>query len=486
MSEMNVKIAPTLARFLRSDARRRVVRGPFGSGKSVTTGPMEIVRRAARQQRGPDGMRRSRWAVTRNTVPQLKDTTMKTWFDWFPNGSIGYYKETGKTFFIQQGDIRAEVIFRGLDDAQDVKNLLSLELTGAYMNECREMKQEIVEALDGRIDRYPMLKDGGATWAGIWGDTNSPEEFSYWYYIFEGLTPEGLIPEDDGSGEGNGWMPFVQPPALFRDMTLNPAAENLENLKPGYYERLSKGKTQEYIRVYLWNEYGHAGSGKPVHPMFNPDIHVAKQHLLPSIKRLLVVCADFGLTPAMALKQQDSFGRVLTLDEIVTQNMGLKRAITLKLKPLLKNKYSGYNILITGDPAGGERSQNDERTCVDIFRECGFKRVKFAESNNPIARIGATDSFLSTLTEQGPAYLVDPRCHFLIRGMSGGYRWKENKAGEPAEVVKKDIFSHICEAGQYGDMYFEHVDLTSEQDSYAKKLVQEQQQRGRGSYTRRS
>lgn len=482
MSEMNVKIPPTLSRFLCSDARLRVIRGPFGSGKSVATGPMEIVRRASRQQRSADGYRHSRWAVVRNTVPQLKDTTMKTWFDWWPNGSIGYYKETGKTYYIQQGDIRAEVIFRGLDDASDVKNLLGMELTGAYLNECREIRQEIVEGLDGRIDRYPRKVDGGATWVGIWGDTNSPEEYTYWYYIFEGLSPEGLIPEEGT----NGWEAFVQPPALFRDMTLNPAAENLDNLPVNYYTNFAKGKTKEFIRVYLWNEYGHAGAGKPVHPVFDPDVHVAKDHLIPSNKRLLVVSADFGLTPAMTMKQQDAFGRVLTLDEIVTQEMGLKRAIQLRLMPLLKNKYPGYNILITGDPAGGERSQNDERTCVDIFRDCGFKRIKFAYSNNPIHRIGATDSFLSRLTEQGPAYLIDPRCSFLRRGMGGGYRWKETKVGEQAEVVKRSIYSHICEAGQYGDMYFERNDASTEHDMFAKKLVQEQQHQGRGSYTRRS
>lgn len=478
---MDVKIPPTLQKFLLSDARRRAVRGPFGSGKSVATGPIEIFSRASKQQHSPDGFRHSRFAVVRNTVPQLKDTTMKTWFDWFPNGSVGYYKETGKTYFIQQGDIRCEVMFRGLDDAQDVKNLLSLELTAAYFNECREIRQEIVEATDGRIDRFPMLKDGGATWCGIWGDTNSPEEYSYWYNIFEGLTPEGELPP-----EGNGWEVFVQPPALFRDMSPNPGAENLENLKPGYYERLAQGKTQAYIRVYLWNEYGQSLGGKPVHPLFDPSMHIAKSELIPSPNRTLVIGADFGLTPAMTLKQQDAFGRVLTFDEIVTQSMGIQRAIKLKLLPLLKNKYQGYNIVVTGDPSGGDRAETDEKTCKSIFTEQGFKKVKLADSNNPIRRIGATDYFLSQLTEQGPAFQVSPKCHFYIRALNGGYRWKENKGGDQAEEVVKNIFSHVCEAGQYTDMWFEKSEGSKGAQLERSRWLQQQQMQDMRSYTRRS
>ena len=50
---------PTLARFHRSDAFMRGVRGPIGSGKS-TAMSWEIMRRARAQKPGPDGVRRTR------------------------------------------------------------------------------------------------------------------------------------------------------------------------------------------------------------------------------------------------------------------------------------------------------------------------------------------------------------------------------------------------------------------------------------------
>lgn len=417
------------------------------SGKSVGS-MIEIVRRATMQARDKNGLRRSRWAVVRNTMPMLRDTTLKTWRDWIPDGSCGWWKETGKTFYLEFGDVRAEVLFRALDDAADVRNLLSLELTGAFINEAREIPREIVEGLQGRIDRFPSRKDGGATWAGIWADTNAPEEGSYWWAMMEGLDPE------TGQPKPNEWDCYVQPPGMLRvpnpkaqrgyDLVPNPDAENIENLAPGYYENLCKDASDEYIKVYVLNEYGSSKAGKPVHPMFKQDWHVAKDILIPNPKLLLVIGADFGLTPAMTLKQQDTAGRVLTLDEIVTEGMGLKRAINERLKPLLRNKYNDFNIQVTGDPAGNTSSQTDEKSCVDIFREAGFRKVKFAYSNSPVHRTNATDTFLSRMTESGPAYLVSPQCAYLIRGMKGGYHYKINKFGITSDSPEKNIYSHVC------------------------------------------
>ncbi len=62
---------PTLRRFHRGKAFYRGVMGPVGSGKS-TAMCMEIMRRAREQRRSPDGTRRTRFAVIRNTYRELK------------------------------------------------------------------------------------------------------------------------------------------------------------------------------------------------------------------------------------------------------------------------------------------------------------------------------------------------------------------------------------------------------------------------------
>ena len=461
MIDIKASFPPVISAYMQSDARTRHILGPFRSGKSSGS-VVEIIRRAARQARGPDGYRRSRWMVVRNTMPELRDTTIKTFLNWFPSGTIGYMKETGKTYFIQVDDIRAEVMFRALDAADDVANLLSLEITGAYLNEVREISREIVEGVDGRIGQYPAMKDGGPSWYGVWADTNPPEERSYLHSMYEKRDPD-----DPRKAKDNDWQVFKQPPAVVKDAAgvwhTNPHAENLENLIPGYYEKQLGGKTDEYIRVNLAGQYGRSKGGKPVHPAFNPELHIAKQILVPNPANLLLIAADFGLTPAMVLKQQDGLGRVLTFDSIATFDMGLERAIEEKLLPLLRStKYAQcQDIFVTGDPSGNRGADGDETSCVDIFhryRRKGLGKVKLAWSNSPVHRQGATDHFLTRLVGAGlPAYQVCPGegTIDLRLALGGNYMFKKYKDGRPSSDVEKNAASHTGEANEYGDMYYE-------------------------------
>ena len=71
---------PVAKAFMRDGSFVRGIRGPVGSGKSVTC-CMEIMRKAVTQAPNSAGVRRTRWAVIRNTNPQLKTTTIKTWRD---------------------------------------------------------------------------------------------------------------------------------------------------------------------------------------------------------------------------------------------------------------------------------------------------------------------------------------------------------------------------------------------------------------------
>ena len=156
------------------------------SGKSSGC-VMEIVRRSHSQNRNPnDGIRRSRWAIVRNTTKELKDTTIKTVKQWLPEHICGIWKESELNYFINIFDgVEIELMFRALDRPDQVKDLLSMELTAAWINEFREVPFQIFEAIDGRHGRYPSKKEGGCSWHGIIMDTNPPDESSQYYKYFE-------------------------------------------------------------------------------------------------------------------------------------------------------------------------------------------------------------------------------------------------------------------------------------------------------------
>jgi len=430
--EIDYTPPPTVQKFMESNAKMRVIMGPVGSGKSVGSS-FEIVRRASQQKPGQSGKRRTRFAVVRETARQLQDTTIKTFLDWFPPGVCGNFMRTTKTYFFSVGEVECEVMFRALDDADDVANLNSLELTGAWFNECRDIHPDIIDAMSKRIGRFPSAKDGGPTWFGMWGDTNPPTMDSWWYYQMEHLDPaDGVSPND------NGWEVFKQPSGR------SPYAENIENLPEGYYD--TQGRSEEYIRVYIDGEYGLSSSGQPVYKYFRPDYHIAKQTLRPITNgiRPIIVGMDLGLTPAAAIGQQDPRGRALVFDELVSFDMGIQRFVRHVLKPRIFERFGGSPILVVVDPAGVQRAQTDERSAVDIIKNEGMKVIP-AKTNNISARINAVDEYLMRQVDGDPAFLLDPRCSHLKAAMMGGYRYK------PKEelVIDKNRHSHIAEALQY-------------------------------------
>ena len=113
---------------------------------------------------------------------------------------MGEYKISDRTYIFNftppdKIPVYSEVLFRALDDPKDIAKVLSLEVTCAWLNECREIPKEIVEHLSKRCGRYPSAKmrppeippEQWPTYKGMFGDTNAPEFDSYWYNVFEHL-----------------------------------------------------------------------------------------------------------------------------------------------------------------------------------------------------------------------------------------------------------------------------------------------------------
>ena len=48
-----------------------------------------------------------------------------------------------------------------MDDPKDVRKLLSLELTGAWVNECGELPKAVADGLTHRVGRFPTKADRG-------------------------------------------------------------------------------------------------------------------------------------------------------------------------------------------------------------------------------------------------------------------------------------------------------------------------------------
>jgi hypothetical protein len=396
--------------------------------------------------------------VIRNTRQMLWDTTIPDFLKWYPDQEAGILEKTNSKFILKFDDVECEILFRGLDDANDVRRLLSLQLTFGVMDEFREINPDIYNALTGRLGRYPdktmngvgACDDNGKQVHKVWGATNPPDADTFWETML-------ADPADN-------MHVTIQPSGLSQE------ADWVQYLPDGYYENLCEGKSEDWIDVYVHGKFGKSLSGQPVFRAFDRDTHVAKQTLnhIKLQTHPLIIGMDFGLTPACSINQIDAQGRFLTFADLVSEGMGTLRFCREKLKPLLANRFPGMNVLIVGDPAGQQRAQTDERSVFDILRAEGF-RVISAKSNSVVARVNAVDKLLTRTVDGKPGHLIDPCCTHLIAALRGGYRYKIRQNGEADDKPEKNSHSHIADAHQYACL---HADGNVTGDAWSRKAVE--------------
>lgn len=438
---------PTISRFLESNAFGRLLCGPVGSGKT-TACLVETARRMGGQEPGFDNRRYTRWAIIRQSLKDAKATVLKDARGWF--GAMADWKVSESTLYIDYADLYSEWMFIPLDEPDDVKRLLSTQITGAFINEAVEIDLSLLSDISGRVGRYPNNEFGACTWSGIFADTNMPLQNTPWAEFI--LNPPPL------------WQVFRQPSGLSEE------AENLAHLNQtmdtlaladddpiridqgrDYYRRLATVGTDDYIRRYVMAEFGRDPSGTAVfQASFRYDFHVV-QELKPVYSRLLIVGQDFGRNPWSLICQLDYKGRLNVLEEVQATDIGLEQHVKQSLIPtLLQERYVGLPIVIVGDPSGHARDSLFEINSFDLLKQMGLQAER-APTNDLEPRLSAVDSFLIRQVDGGGALLIDAnRCPILVQGMNGGYRYSILKDGTTKSLPDKNtVFSHVCDALQY-------------------------------------
>jgi hypothetical protein len=352
---------------------------------------------------------------------------------------VANYRAQDHSFEIKFGDVESEWLCIPLDTTENVQRLLSLDLTGGWLSELRELQPQILLDVLSRCGRYPSMRNGGPSWYGVIAETNSFSEDSPWNKILE---------EKDLMGKPlpATWGYWVQPGA--RDAY----AENREHLVPGYYEDLIESNSQEWVGQYIDNLITPSLSGEAVfRASFKSDFHVAKSSLLPIPGTMLIIGMDFGRNPAAVITQTDPRGRLVVLDELIETGMGVEQFVTTKLRPMLAQpKYNRLPAGIVGDPSGVSRGQIGEESVFGMFKRLGISSQP-AQTNNIEPRLRAVEKWLLGQRDGGAALLIDPGCRTLIMAMQSRYRYARTKGGVLQPVPEKSHpWSDIADALEYG------------------------------------
>jgi len=420
---------PTIKMFHESPAQIRCIVGPVGSGKT-SGATLECLYYIPQFLFKQYGIKKTRGVIVRNTYSELRDTTCKTVFDWFPGGI--HKKQENEYFITYPNGVEVEILFRSCDRAEDLKKFKSLEVTWYWIDESIEVSDEIKKMLKTRIGRYPQMcpvRFGIET-------TNPPDVNHPLYSMFNwktrvpGPLPEGKpLPNHDG---------FWQP-----------ERENEANLRPGYYADLSSDYAQspDWLNIYVKGEPGLIPLGKLVYNNFRKDYHVAKEPLIWSGGTLYRGWDNSGNTPAAVVLQAVTLGQYQVLCEFVNDKMGIvdfSKWVALLCNERFPNaKYVDY-----ADPAG--ENQYSQRTGgftsnAQLMREMS-KIDTVPADQNLTARVSSVERIL----REREGMLIDPSCHRLINGFIAGYVYPEiGTTGIYREEPLKNRFSHVHDALQY-------------------------------------
>jgi len=463
IKDLNIdfKHSPTVWRFLNDQSFVRGLMGPVGSGKSYACAT-EIMLRALQQPISPqDNVRHSRFAIVRNSYPELRTTTIKTWLEIFDEATWGPMRWSPPlTHHIQLppkgplAGLDVEIIFLALDTPKDVRKLLSLELTGAWVNEARELPKAVVDGLTHGVGRYPTKANGGCPHRFIIMDTN-PMDDDHWYHR--------MAEKEKQSGKYR-WKFFRQPggvkevDAQYQDAifaagkywAMNSKAENIPNLTDGYYEQMLVGKNLDWISCYAQGKYTFVQEGRAVWQEYTDTLMSDSIDYLEEYP--LQIGLDFGLTPAAVFGQRLDNGRWHVLHELVTFDMGLERFVTQLKIEINKMFPKAKEIMIWGDPAGSKRDEIFEVTAFDHLKTQGLN-ARPTVSNDFKVRREAGAMPMNRLINGKAGLIVNTSCAQLRKALAGGYYFKREAMGSGQERFKdvpfKNNFSHVGDAFGY-------------------------------------
>lgn len=446
--------------------------GPVGSGKS-TMNIIELIMMAVLQKPDKYNQRSSKWVIVRETYPQLRNTVYESFKLWLkPNDKTCRYTE-GAPMRIRWSDklndgtrMNAEFIFMAVAKPSDYENLKSLELTGAFINECGAMPFDVITTVLSRLGRYPAPVDAvnplsPITRVALLMDTNPPEE--------DGWFAEKL------ANPPNGWELWKQPAAVLKDPTselgykLNPDGENFKYLQgadpKSYYLDKVSAMTPEQIKVLFEGEFGVTLDGKAIYRrQWSDDYHVAKVELTAIRGEPILLGWDWGKGgEACIVAQKLPTGQLRVLHELSMDNIGLHDFALNFVKPLLDKYYprEKYEIISCGDPAGvGTSGQaanglnyfdilNNSKT--GVFH--GWFETVPAPSNHVELRLNSVRHFLTAKTSTGaPLFQLNRDCTMVRKGFNSAYCYERKQVNGKAtykDQPSKNDASHPHDALQY-------------------------------------
>lgn len=438
--------------------------GPPGSGKTTMFLTKGLVAGFNQPASPVDGRRRFGFLVTHVDYRQLWRGPIKSWWKIAPRelGTWQGGEDQPASHHItitcpdrHKLDFSVHFLAYGHEPGSIEKVFRGTEFSIPFLNEADLHPPEALFWATQRAGRYPEAQHGFPWWYGMFLDANSPLESNWLAQKMQRQWREGV--------EYRRQPPAVLPDGLGGWM-VNPNAENIENLPPGYYEKQLKASPDWMIRRLLALEFGHDRSGLPVYLNdFIDQKHVAKQPLEPVAGLPLTIGFDAGGAPAAAICQDMPNGQFRVIAEVpAEQGTGPRRFAEMVNRALAQPPFAGRwkraNIIAGCDPSatlGGDKKTGEDIWHLEVAGYTGIDiRPAGGLDNKVHPRVDSLRKMMARdIDGRTPGFLLSPACVVIREGLNGRFRYRQkNKPGEPEydlEKWEKSWHANVVEALQY-------------------------------------
>lgn len=416
--------SPTVSRFIRSLKEVIVLIGPQGEGK--TWGALwGIVEWALDHQRRGARLPIS-GAIIRDTHTNMKKHTVKSINKML--GQVVHFKDDYKAMLIP-GLLECDLF--GIDDPAGLNKLQASEYHIKWIEE-----------------PAPIVDTGNA---GIREDVfdvccaRGPREQGARHRVEVTLNP--------ASEEHWTYHRFIDDPQANMEVFRIPRGEN-KFLDEEERERVRRAYAHrpDLLARYDRGEFSFVTIGEAVMPEYNERYHRSEGKLDPIPKVAGIRFWDGGLYPSCVIAQLTPRGRLIVLDTLRGDNMGMKQFIQTQVKPLMLARYKDVpRWRDLGDPALDNREQSDSAvTAASIINGELGAAFEGGEAGWQ-ARKEAMKELLNRMVDGEPMFQVSKHEGILHRALRGGWHYHKDNAGRiMRDKPVKDINSHPADALSHG------------------------------------
>lgn len=476
---------PVCERYILSQGPIDLIRGPWGSGKTVGT-VFKIAHHASVLfPVCKDGVVHVRCAAIRDTYREMAKTALQSWHEFFPKNGP-FTKQPVRDNYSGGQDrpvkhilewdvirkwpdgprvtpVRLEMEFGAIGEQNLDSFFKGYEISMGWLNECDLLHEDVPGRLFGRTGRYPPREDI-CEWEGdrlgwitdtdtgeqvinvpriVMGDFNPPDE-SNWTYKREIEEPE----------KWPGYNFFAQPSGL------SVQAENRVGKKRYQYESEEAafgGPTNAEARRNVHGEYAAKNKGTVIYSNFALHRHRSESFLDPVPNLPFYLGIDAGGTPAAGIGQFMPNGQFRGLREIITsptQITGPQRFAEMITEVLLRDFRNCPFGGAWGDPSawyGADKVRGDLAFMEIVARALSIQ-IQPTESNDFKSRFEAVDFYLKgQIDPNTPRSLWDPRLKTTLRGFVSQYHaTKSYSEGKTSSIeIQNNEYTHIQDGWQY-------------------------------------